>query len=305
MIIGISGKIGSGKDLIGNIIRTLIWLENPENKLRIPIEEFVQTNGIFVPEGMRGFINAYKDSGWELRKFADKLKDTVCLLLNCTRTELEDRDFKETELGEEWYYYKFKDLNNSKLISIDEYNSLHPNQKEWLELIKLTPRKILQLLGTEAGREIIHPNIWVNALFSDYKPNINPRNQLHHKENWFKKKGYNFEELKVRDRDLYFSLKEKYFMELNNLLPNWIITDVRFPNEANAILDRGGLMIRTNRMNSTPQDGHVFVNKQQRLHPSETSLDDYTKFDYVIENEGTITDLIEKVKEILIKENLL
>jgi len=37
---------------------------------------------------------------------------------------------------------------------------------------------------------------------------------------------------------------------------------------------------------------------------SETALDDY-KFDYVIENNGTIEDLIIKVKEILIKEEIL
>ena len=35
-------------------------------------------------------------------------------------------------------------------------------------LVKLTPRKLLQLLGTDCGRDIIHPNIWVNALFADY-----------------------------------------------------------------------------------------------------------------------------------------
>jgi hypothetical protein len=39
-------------------------------------------------------------------------------------------------------------------------------------------------------------------------------------------------------------------------------------------------------------------------HPSETALDD-AKFDYEIINDGTIEDLIEKVKEILIKEQII
>jgi hypothetical protein len=33
----------------------------------------------------------------------------------------------------------------------------------------LTPRRMLQLLGTDCGRNIIHPNIWVNATMVDYK----------------------------------------------------------------------------------------------------------------------------------------
>jgi dephospho-CoA kinase len=33
-------------------------------------------------------------------------------------------------------------------------------------------------------------------------------------------------------------------------------------------------------------------------HPSETVLDTYSDFDYVIDNDGTIEELIEKVKEI-------
>ena len=35
-------------------------------------------------------------------KFADKLKDCVCILLGCTRSQLEDREFKESYLSSEW-----------------------------------------------------------------------------------------------------------------------------------------------------------------------------------------------------------
>ena len=37
------------------------------------------------------------------------------------------------------------------------------------DTLKFTPRLLLQLLGTDAGRNIVHPNIWVNALMSDYR----------------------------------------------------------------------------------------------------------------------------------------
>ena len=66
-------------------------------------------------------------------------------------------------------------------------------------------------------------------------------------------------------------------------LPNWIISDLRFKNELQAIKDRGGITIRVNRLNSTNQNGHTYINKKDRTHPSETALDDAT-FDYIIDN---------------------
>ena len=43
---------------------------------------------------------------------------------------------------------------------------------------------------------------------------------------------------------------------------------------------------------------------QEPEHISETALDN-AKFDYVIENDGTIEELIEQVKKILIKEEII
>ena len=39
-------------------------------------------------------------STFEIKKFADKLKDIVCLLLGCTREQLEDRGIKSLSLQE-------------------------------------------------------------------------------------------------------------------------------------------------------------------------------------------------------------
>ena len=77
-------------------------------------------------------------------------------------------------------------------------------------------------------------------------------------------------------------------------MPNWIISDVRFPNEAKAIKDKGVILIRINRPgNDTGK------------HLSEIALDDYKNWNYVIDNNGTIEDLIEKVKQILIQEKII
>jgi len=68
---------------------------------------------------------------------------------------------------------------------------------------------------------------------------------------------------------------------------NLLITDVRFPNEYDSIKKRGGILIRINRQNLCE------IN-----HESETALD-FHFFDYVIENNGTLEELIEKIKNIL------
>lgn len=67
----------------------------------------------------------------------------------------------------------------------------------------------------------------------------------------------------------------------------WIITDVRYRNEADYIKDKGGILIRINR-NTGYNDNHK----------SETDLDDYDKFDYIVDNNGTINQLIDKMVDI-------
>ena len=67
----------------------------------------------------------------------------------------------------------------------------------------------------------------------------------------------------------------------------WIITDVRFPNEVNEIKKRGGLIIRINRdLNSN--DTHL----------SETALDNYTDWDYIIDNNSSLEDYQKIVAEV-------
>ena len=73
---------------------------------------------------------------------------------------------------------------------------------------------------------------------------------------------------------------------LNNLEKDddYLITDVRFKSEAKGIKDLEGIIIRVNR------EGAGAGN-----HISEIDLDDYS-FDYVINNDGDMEDLLLKVK---------
>lgn len=71
----------------------------------------------------------------------------------------------------------------------------------------------------------------------------------------------------------------------NTYNDNIIIADVRYPNEVQAIKDRGGKVIRIER----PGAG-------AGSHISETALDNYTGWDIVIDNVGTLKDLFNVVK---------
>lgn len=70
-----------------------------------------------------------------------------------------------------------------------------------------------------------------------------------------------------------------------------VFVDTRFPNEAQAVVDRGGIVVRIER------EGHGPLN----AHPSETALDDWS-FDYVVRNNGTVPELRQKAFDLLDKE---
>ena len=72
----------------------------------------------------------------------------------------------------------------------------------------------------------------------------------------------------------------------------WVITDCRFPNEAQAVLSRGGLMVRIDGSRTGPQGRGPF-------HISETALDDFDGFSYRFTNDGTMEDLMSHAKAIL------
>jgi hypothetical protein len=67
---------------------------------------------------------------------------------------------------------------------------------------EFSPRLALQLMGTEAGRDVFHPDLWVHTVLRRCE-----------------QAPYN----------------------------NYVIADVRFPNEINAIKDSGGVVIRVRR----------------------------------------------------------
>jgi hypothetical protein len=187
MIIGINGYAGSGKDTVGTILQQID-----------------------------------KDSHWEIKKWAGKLKQVAELLTGIPVEKFEDQEFKKTNLGKQWN---------------DRINN------------PMSVRDFLQKLGTEGLRDGLHTNTWVNALMADYK--CVPADRAPN--------GWD--------------------------CPNWIITDTRFPNEAQAIKDAGGIIIRVTRPGIGPVNDH----------PSETGLNQW-KFDYEIQNDSSLNELINSVR---------
>lgn len=221
MIIGVNGYAQSGKDTVGKIIQYL----NCPNVGDVTVKEITRTN-----------VHDWwleDQSGWEIKKFAGKLKIIASLLTGIPTEKFEDQQFKKTQLGPEW-----SDRG-----------------------IPITVRDLLQRLGTDALRHGLHYNTWVNALMVDY---------------FCKECGWIEKQVGID------GCSEKH------ALPNWIITDCRFPNEAAAIKKAGGIMVRINRPGIKPINDH----------PSEISLDGY-QFDHVINNDGDLTFLTEQVKQLL------
>jgi hypothetical protein len=251
-LIGINGKINSGKDTVGKIIQ---YLTSKDYLQEIgDIESYLESNTDY----------NFGHWNWQIKKFAAKLKEIASILTGIPVEKFEDQDFKKTNLGEEW---------SSPILGEDWQDGKPIN-------VPITIRKFLQVIGTEAMRDIVHTNVWVNALFSDYK---------------------------------YENEESTYLNPYPTIeYPYWLITDLRFPNEFEAIKNRGGICIRVNRdkyceclkekMRESDIDKGFFscsCRKAYREHSSENSLDNHT-FDYILYNNGTIEELIEEVRKMLL-----
>ena len=263
-IVAISGKKQTGKDTVSGIWQ---WLS----------DQYAVKDGLTYLQWVRECEEIMDGcnktaSEWIIKKFADKLKDIVCILINCTRAQLEDNDFKNKVLNEGWTKYKIivrGGVDYYVSTKGEAESACYFNKFLKYEQVPMTPRLLLQIIGTECGREIIHPDVWVNSTMEGYVP--------------------------------YSARGSEYECEESK----WLITDLRFPNELNSVKNRGGITIRVNRhaynrnFNSDKEPIEFKEQVQEDTHPSETALDEAT-FDYTIENDGTLDDLVTKVTEIYV-----
>lgn len=128
-----------------------------------------------------------------------------------------------------------------------------------------TPRLALQLMGTDAGRNIFHKDLWVHSLLKRVDPN-----------------------------------------------KNYVISDVRFPNEIDMIRQAGGRVIRVSRGPEPVWYEHAkSFNYITSFDGSKQTMKDYPdvhysewawvgkSFDDTIKNDGTLKELEEKVDQLI------
>ena len=250
MIIGVSGYSGVGKDAVGAIIQYLNC-KNPQTSVEEVCKNYLEYE-YWLEE----------QSGWEVKKFAGKLKDIASHLTGIDIEDFEDQDFKKTNLSRDWW-----------TICDEGYQPM-------------TVRDFLQKLGTDALRNGLHPNVWVNALMADYKHDVDINTYRYAKD-------YTEDRIPTQEERVFpMSQLFEYLTEVKK--PNWIITDTRFVNEAEAIKQKGGIIIRVERPGYKPINDH----------PSETALDKWN-FDYKIQNLDDIFALKQTVEQVLKHAKLL
>lgn len=201
--------------------------------------------------GICGFIGSGKDTvadylvnehKFKRDSFASTLKDAVSAIFGWDRELVEGR----TKEARDWR------------------EQVDPWWAQRLNMSNLTPRLVLQLWGTEVGRQAFHNDIWIASL-----------------EN-----------------------------KLRKFNSDVVITDCRFPNEVQAIKNAGGIVFRVKR-GPDPEWYETLVSMQGRattgikadymkqfnVHASEWEWVG-SDFDLVLENNGTLEELYDKVKDL-------
>jgi hypothetical protein len=196
--------------------------------------------------GLVGFIGSGKGTvgdilevhGFTKDSFAKPLKDACSIMFGWPRELLEG----DTEVSRKWR---------------EEPDSF------WSEKFgyTFTPRLALQLMGTEAGRNVFHQDVWVISLLN-----------------------------RAKGKDV-------------------VVTDVRFKNEINYIQQNGGVIVRVRRGEEPDWyklaedaaagfSSAIMGMKDKGIHQSEWDWIG-SEFNYTIDNDGTVNELGNKVKELL------
>jgi thymidylate kinase len=113
--------------------------------------------------------------------------------------------------------------------------------------------------------------------------------------------------LQILGTEIRRSKNENYWVEAFHAhLPDVdfiLVTDVRFPNEADSIKDRGGVVIRLDipeeiieaRVQS--RDGLQY-SESVKSHASEVTLDDYERFDMFVGKDFNVESIVNYIEEV-------
>ena len=141
--------------------------------------------------------------------------------------------------------YAFADPLKDMLEVVFGDKFRHGDREQPIEWLGKSPSQLMQTLGTEWGRDLVHPDIW----------------QLLAHQRWLEKQAAG---------------------------QGMVVSDVRFPNEANWIQEQGGLIIEVVRPGVEGVNHHV----------SENALEDVGLREVVV-NDGSKESLEQEVVDIV------
>ena len=198
----------------------------------------------FIGSGKGTVGDILEQKGFVKDSFAKPLKDACSVIFGWPREMLEG----DTEVSRKW-------REEPDVFWSEKFGK------------PFSPRLALQLMGTEAGRNVFHQDVWVSSLLN-----------------------------RAKGKDV-------------------VVTDVRFKNEIKFIQDNGGIVIRVKRgeepewfdaaesFNKGPKRNMNWALSKARMDTVKIHQSEWdwigSDFDYVIENDGTINDLGNRVNELL------
>lgn len=200
-----------------------------------------------------------QEDKWEVKRFAAGLKRVIATMTNCKPEDLESESFKNLPLFER--YIVTNGYLNQRLV--------YDNPAE----ATLSYYEIYNTFATKDNSETINDLITLTS-------EIVTRRTL----------------LTEIGTDIIHNVYPSFWIQdlMKHYNPNmkWIIADLRFPKEVQALRNANAFLIRVNRDIPLPENEHI----------SETALDDYKHFDAVIDNNGSVGQLINKVKAVYEKQ---
>jgi len=193
----------------------------------------------------KGTVGDFLESRYEFKQisFASTLKDTVSIMFGWSRDLLEGQNSESRVWREREDPYWTKKFG-----------------------YKVTPRNMLQKMGTEVIRNNLHDSFWLYSLEHKIEPK-----------------------------------------------QNYVITDIRFPNEIDFLKSMNGYLVRVRRgiepdwKNDAIADlrgnrigplGSLMTEKWPKVHISEWNWLD-SPFECVLANDGTVNDLLSEVVEMM------
>ena len=187
------------------------------------------------------------------------------------KDSLADMLIKELPISKKyWFAYKLKLITKEiTACSMDDVMT-QDGKNRHCDTFNRTYGQILQELGTEVMRNHFDINVWVKSTMLECQKT---------------KHFYWYEKIINRIKSNTFKGRDY----------TWIIPDMRFQNEFDAIKQYGGITIR---INGDPS-GTRSKSTRNLEHVSETALDNVIDFHFIIENNGTLDDLRQKAKAII------